>query len=505
MEEQKFWLAIDTGGTAIKVGLYDQAGKECCVKGITIEPSKPNPGWMERCLETMWQQCLELMKEIVAESELPSSSVKAITMTGYGNGLALIDAEGNPVRPGILSSDTRAAKIVDTWRKKGFDDTHQTLTHQPMWAGKPLPLVAWLKDNEPENLSKAKYIVMVKDYVRAQLTGVIEQEISDASSASLVETESRQYAIRMFESLGMYELTDKLPPLIDTLSVAGKLREDVAKYIGLASGTPVTAGYADGPAMMVGQGVSGEQSVGVIAGTWGLNQMYSSKSVTDGSILATLLSYEEGKYVLVDGSANSGSVMQWVVDAIIKRCLSIEKGGKSVVTDSDIYQWIEHAVKEVKSEPSDLFFLPHLNGRIDASGMFANFLGTKSWHDVRHMILAVMEGVAFEHRYHVENLCTKNKKPKIVRFGGGVSRSNEWVKVFANVLATPIELCEVEETGALGCAILAAVCLGEHTTVEKAIKAMSGVRDCVEPEKEQACYLNRKYKKYLTLRSKMKN
>ena len=42
---------------------------------------------------------------------------------------------------------------------------------QRLWPGQPNALLAWLKDCEPETLQKARWLFMVKDFIRFRLTG----------------------------------------------------------------------------------------------------------------------------------------------------------------------------------------------------------------------------------------------------------------------------------------------------------------------------------------------
>ena len=48
------------------------------------------------------------------------------------------------------------------------------------------------------------------------------------------------------------------------------------------------------------------------------------------------------------------------------------------------------------------YFLPYLNGRLGQPEARACFLGLASWHGLPEMVRAVYEGVAFEHRSHID-------------------------------------------------------------------------------------------------------
>ncbi|MGD1038383.1 MAG: FGGY family carbohydrate kinase [Roseiarcus sp.] len=85
------------------------------------------------------------------------SSIMAVGLTGYGNGLYLLDRHGKPVRNGVLSPDLRAREIVARWRASGLEDAAIPLTYQRQWPGKPAPLLAWPDLNSKLGFALATY------------------------------------------------------------------------------------------------------------------------------------------------------------------------------------------------------------------------------------------------------------------------------------------------------------------------------------------------------------
>jgi L-xylulokinase len=98
------------------------------------------------------------------------------------------------------------------------------------------------------------------------------------------------------------------------------------------------------------------------------------------------------------------------------------------------------------------------------------------------MIRAIFEGVAFEHRRHIDRLLEGRARPRAARFAGGAARSKPWLDIFAAAIDLPLELAAASELGALGAAIVAAVGVGLYPDLESAVAAMTRVRDRVEPD-----------------------
>ena len=68
--------------------------------------------------------------------------------------------------------------------------------------------------------------------------------------------------------------------------------------------------------------------------------------------------------------------------------------------------------------------------------------------------------------------------------------------MFADVMKLPVETVEANETGALGCAIAAAVATGEYPDLESAVENMTGVSRRFEPNVTNSEIYDRKYKLY---------
>jgi L-xylulokinase len=64
----------------------------------------------------------------------------------------------------------------------------------------------------------------------------------------------------------------------------------------------------------------------------------------------------------------------------------------------------------------------------------AGFYGIAGWHGRAHLLRALFEGVAFEHKCHVETLHQAGTDFDQVVPSGGGSRSTVWPQIFADVL-----------------------------------------------------------------------
>ena len=138
-------IAFDAGGSAVKAALYNERGAERAVAAVGMPPVHAAPGCLERDPEAMWTAVCNVTRRVLSASGVEPSSIAAVGLTGYGNGLFLVDRHGRPVRNAILSPDLRAQAIVARWRAEGAEARSVALTYNSQFPGKPLPLIAWLE------------------------------------------------------------------------------------------------------------------------------------------------------------------------------------------------------------------------------------------------------------------------------------------------------------------------------------------------------------------------
>ena len=99
-----------------------------------------------------------------------------------------------------------------------------------------------------------------------------------------------------------------------------------------------------------------------------------------------------------------------------------------------------------------------------------------------HVWRALMESVCLGTRASIHGLEKAGHKCDEIVIAGGTTRSALWLQMHADVTGKPVVLCENIDAPLLGCAILASVCAGLHTSVEDAVDAMVREARRVEPE-----------------------
>lgn len=479
----KFLLGIDAGSTVTKAVLFDAHGTEIAAASARIKVETPQPHWVERDMNSLARASLEAVKEVVAAIPAPytSENVAAIGITGHGDGLYLVDANGHPVRPAILSLDTRAQTIVDDWHLDGTAVRASELTGQPPFAAAPSALLAWLTENEPESVHRAAAALSCKDFLKLVFTDTISTDPTEASS-SFTNVRTQAYDDSALELYGLRHLRQFLAPVVGSCEIAGRITAEAALETGLTVGTPVVSGLHDVDACAVGTGSITAGELTVIAGTYSINEIISDRPVTGDGWLCRNFAVP-GLWMNMAVSPTSATNLEW----FIQHLSSFQHEGHD-----DLFAVLNAELESIASDPSDILYLPFLYGSPFGAQASSAFIGQRAWHNRAHLIRALLEGVVHTHRWHIDQL-RSGFAPRRVALAGGGSRSPVWAQMFADSLQTPVEVLASRETGALGAAICAGVGAGVFANLDDGVGKAVHLQQTYTPSAEGAANMESGY------------
>lgn len=481
--ENRYYVGLDNGGTSCKAVLFDEKGKEICHAGRLLRMITPSALQTERDMEDLWSKNLECLRELVAKAGVDPLLIRGLACCGHGKGLYLWGKDGKPVRNGIVSTDGRAYRYVKAWEEDGTKERVFQKHCQRILASQPVALLRWVKDNEPENYQAIKWVFAVKDYIRFRLTGEAYSEITDCSGSNLLDLSNTAFDRDAFSWFGISEMYDCLPPLKNAMDICGKVSREVAELTGLPQGIPVAGGMFDIDACSIAMNVVDSDNLCVIAGTWSINEYIERQPVVNHTVMMNSLYCMEGYYLVEESSPTSAGNLEWYIQMYM--------GGERQKAEKEglnIYQYCDRLVESVDPSDDDIIFLPYLYGSNYNPSAKACFLGLDSHHTQAHIVRAVFEGIVFCHMVHLEKLLLNKSDFKAIRLSGGAANSAVWVQMFADVTGYPVQIVEVKELGALGCAMAAAVACGDQPDIESASKAMTNLGNLYLPGKNAAVY-----------------
>lgn len=487
----KYLLGIDNGGTFSKAAIFDEDGNQISVASVPTQTLTPKPGYTEKDLDALWDVNAQAIREAIEQSKIAPEDIAGVSFSGAGKGLYMLDANGTPVYNGIMSTDTRAWKQVEEWYAAGTNKKVYEKTLQEILASQPVSLLAWFKENKPDVLEKAQYIFSVKDYVRYKLTGEFYSEYTDCSGGNLVNMKTQQFDKALMALYGLEECYEKLPPLRNSADICGCVTKEAAEQTSLLEGTPVAAGMFDVNACGIASGLSNEEQMCMIAGTWSINEFIRKTPVTNGTVALNSMFCIPGYFLIEESSPTSAGNMEW----FIRNLMNYEKE-EAKSKGKTVYETANQWVSEIEPQENNIIFLPFLNGSNDDALAKGTFVGLTAYHNKKHMLRAVYEGIVFSHMSHVKKLLKNREIPESIRLSGGASNSDVWVQIFADALQIPIDVVGDKELGAQGAAMAAGIAAGVYKDYQDAIARTVKISKRVYPRREYKEIYEEKYVTY---------
>ena len=269
------------------------------------------------------------------------------------------------------------------------------------------------------------------------------------------------------------------------------MTKEASEKTGLPEGIPVAAGMFDINACGIASGLSDEEQMCMVAGTWSINEYISKEPVTNGTVALNSLFCMPGYYLIEESSPTSAGNMEW----FIRNLMSYEKA-EAKENGGSVYDITNEWVASIEPQDNNIIFLPFLNGSNEDPLAKGTFVGLTAYHNKKHMLRAVYEGIVFSHVTHVNKLLRNRERPKSVRLSGGAANSDVWVQIFADALQLPIDVIEDKELGAQGAAMAAGIAAGIYKDYQDAMRRTVKITKTIHPRPEYADIYKEKYAAY---------
>lgn len=455
-------LGLDAGSSVVKAACFDTDGNMISVATRRTPLLRPGDGRVEADPELCWSATCAVLREVVAESGVAPDAIAGLGLTAAMVGLWLLDAEGNPVRPGINWEDSRSQPMLDRMiaERPTLMSEIFAASGSVMQQGCTLPLLATLAVQEPGSIARAAAAVSYKDFLRARLTGRIA---IDRSEAAVAPGDARRQSVSpaMRSLFGLGGLAHLFPEPLDSAVEGGRLTAAAAAATGLPEGLPVAVGTGDVPATVIGAGGLVPGAATAVLGTTCMLGVVSETPVFTPPDLGLLFSLPGGSWyramVNVAGTLN----LDWAMTLV----------APDLAEAPDGFARLSAEVAAVPVGARGVSYLPYLS----ASGIIApvadpaaraQFAGLTPAHGRADLLRAVYEGVAFAMADLADAL---NLDPDAtLTLTGGGSNSRLWCDMIAEVLGRDVIVPDGAEFGARGAAMLAAVMVGAHPDIAAA-------------------------------------
>ena len=479
----RWLLGIDAGLTTVKAALVSSDGTESTVRSRETPTQRSGPNQREVELEALWSAVAETVRAVVDDGPVPPSAIEAVGVAGHGHGLYLLDGDGEPVRPGIRSTDNRATDIVAEWEADGTAATIRNRLGYAPFGAEPISLLTWIKRHEPDAYARINDVLFCKDYLKYRLTDRIATDEMEGSV--FADPRTGEYATYLLDDLGLGAVRSALPEVVESWRTCGTITAEAAAETGLEPGTPVASGLHDVGAVTLGTGAYTPGQAVVIVGTWGQSIVVLDEPtwVTDDGAASTGMDpsgltrrYLDGGWLRYKGNRSAAASLDWFVDEFGEAWRQ-----RAESANVDAYAMYDRVVERVSPGAEGVLFHPYLHGSTDDPEATGGFYGLTADHGKEHMLRAIYEGVAIAGIEQLTQLAP-SRQIDDVRLSGGGARSDVWAGMFADVNGDPVIVPAGEESGARGAAICAAIAADIHPDHASAVDRMVPDGRCHDPD-----------------------
>ena len=482
------FIGIDLGTSSTKLLLSDEKGNILNTVSKDYPLMFPHPGWSEQDPDLWWKACKEGIPELLKGFD--ASQVVGIGSGGQMHGLVILDKDDKVIRPAILWNDGRTSKEVNYLNNVIGKKKLSSFTANIAFAGFTAPKIMWVRDNEPENFSRISKIMLPKDYITYNLTGMHCCDYSDASGMLLLDVQHKVWSEEMLDTCTVGR--GQMPWLFESYDVVGTLTEEAASILGLPTSVKVVAGAGDNAAAAVGTGTVGEGKCNISIGTSGTVFISSDHFALDPNNALHAFAHADGGYHLMGCMLSAASCNKWFCSDIL---------------GSDDYAALQKDIKREDLGNNHVYFLPYLMGErspINDTDARGTFTGMTMDTDRKSMVQAVLEGVAFAIRDSVEVAKSLGIEIKRSKICGGGAKSELWKTIFANVLGIPLDMVKTEQGPGFGAVMLAMVGCGLYPDVQSAAAALVETASTVEPDPDLVALYEKKYQSFREIYPAMK-
>ncbi len=471
------YLGIDLGTSSVKLLVVDKEGNilESISKKYPVNYFNSN--WAEQDPMDWWNACYEGIKEIKNKS-----AIKGISFSGQMHGLVILDSEDRVIRPAIIWCDQRTTKECITLNNADFDINE--IIGNEVLTGFTSPKLLWIKNNEPDNYKKIAKIMLPKDFIAYQLTGVFATDYSDASGTALLDVKNKEWSKKILDLLSLSP--DQLPALHESYKRIGSIDREISIKLGLPSDTHVIIGGGDQAVGAVGVGAVEEGVLSLALGTSGVVFACNDSFQRDSKFRLHSFCHANGKFHQMGVILSASAALKWWIES---------------VNEEEDYDKYTGEASLIPAGSESLFFLPYLMGeRTPHNDSFAKgtFIGLTPTHTRAHMTRSVIEGVSFALNDTLTLLKGMNLPIDSIRVSGGGARSSLWKQILADTFGHDVICINSTEGPALGAAILAMVGSGEYKSVEEACSNITRETERTSPGQNKDIY-KELYSKYIQL------
>ncbi|NLW50676.1 MAG: hypothetical protein GXY85_07490 [Candidatus Brocadiaceae bacterium] len=457
-------LGLDVGTSAVKAGVFTDSGRLLGLGRAGHAVQSPAPGWTQCKPQDWWHGVVAALHAACAAASVRPDELAAVGLGTLFPCVVPLDAAGRALHPAILYSDLRSTRQVHAVERAVGRRLYERMTGNRLVPGTcAATSLMWLRDERTDAYRRAHTLGFANTFVTARLTGRFFTDPSHAAISGLTDIRDPW---RWSDDLCALLRVDvaRLPPILGSGEAAGAVTRKAADATGLRPGTPVACGAGDVPAGVLGAGGHSADTLIYIAGTTDCTALPTRRPAEEPRCANSAYVPREA-WLSIGTTTSSGAAAAWAAREVSG--LALEE--MTSLADS------------AAPGAGGVVFLPYLQGERTpvwdplARGALLGLTSSTTRADIAR---AIFEGVAFALRQLVE--CADAIAPaplRHIRAVGGPTANAFLNQLKADVLARPLGVAALQETGALGAALLGGMAAGVYGSFGEAVACAEALVD----------------------------
>ena len=430
-------LALDVGTSALGAGLFGPDGKLTAFVSRRLTSTSPGAGRLEQDAEAVWRTARRVIADVLASAGKRANDLAAIGITSQRTSVVVWDRHtGKPLSPMVIWSDLRGIERSAELRAEGF------MVFPQQAAAKLEGIVAAI----PAGAHAGMLWGNIDSYLIWKLTGgaVHATDRSQAFPTAYLDLSTMGWNQALIERQRLDAAT--FPALVDTWGPIGVTARGV-----LGAEVPITADVADQQSALIAHG--GEAGAAKV--TYGTSATMNLgtgpelvlRSMTAPPFVQSVVA-GDARFCLEGMVYSAASALDWLR-------ASFRMGGHAAFD----------ALVAAARDSGGVSFLPALQGLGAPHGDPARrgaLTGLATETTRGQIARAGLEGSAFrvrevfEHLYEISGMIP----PDALGVDGGLTSSDRFLQIQADLLGRPIRRHAVREATACGAAICAGLGVG---------------------------------------------
>lgn len=489
------FAGLDVGTSGSKMLVYDLDGNVLFTASRKYE-ELGSGGLRELNPETVMKYVKEVLREV---GEGCPEKIEAMAVTSLGESVVCLDKEGKVLANSMLTGDLRGIRETEEIIEKIGAQKIFEITGLPPNELYGLPKYMWL-DRNTDAIRQAHAILYYEDFVGYMLTGERKVSYSSAARSMAFDIRRMEWSKELLWLAGIRK--EQMSEPVKPCTVIGTILPEAAKELHLNPDMKLVVGGHDQSCAALGSGL-----MEMNAGECGMGTCEFLFTMLPGARMTPYMIENDftcipyiipGTYLSSLEVTTCGALKNWARDNILKGFkMECEARGE------DFYSCIDKAAADILTE---VMVLPQFGSAgnpdlsMDARGTITGLtIHTKAEEIYR----AILEGMAFQMYLSYERLKILGTQMERIVVTGGGAASELTLQIRADVFNMKVLSLENEESGTLGCMLMAAAGTGAYTSLEEGIGRAVKIKKEFLPDQKRHEYYMGKFEKYKKLYGKM--